>query len=71
MIYKGPKEKSRKLALKSEKYKERKQANKIERMKSPACFLKEGRETEGEGKRSSAAHFWGHYRREWLPFVPP
>lgn len=25
----------------------------------------------GKAKRSSPAQFWGHYRREWLPFVPP
>lgn len=55
----------------SDKYKERKQANKIERMKRPVCFLKEGRERERERKKSTSAHFWGHYKREWLPFVPP
>lgn len=49
-----------------------KEANqKIEGTGGPECFLKEGGEKEREGKRSTPAHFWGHYRREWLPFVPP
>lgn len=35
------------------------------------CYLWEGGE---KGKRwvgGKSAHFWDHYRREWLPFVPP
>lgn len=48
----------------SENYKDGRQTNKMEGMKTPVCFLKEGRDKEMEGKRS-------HYRREWLPFVPP
>lgn len=55
MIYIGQKRKAGNWYKTRGKYEERKQANKIERLKRPVCFLKEKGEKEREGKRNTPA----------------
>lgn len=45
----------------------------VQSYRNPMLQLSKGhkRGRERKAKRSTPAQFWGHYRREWLPFVPP
>lgn len=56
------------------KTKKTRNVNKLKRWKGwkgLCLFRKREDGKRGTGKKGTPAHFWGHYSREWLPFVPP